>query len=84
MPIGCSLPAFRECERLLSSERNLFTVEGLAHEFGFRHIARFARYDRDLFGESRPQTLNHGNDLASHFNRFNPLGLLGVRGRVVD
>lgn len=35
-----------------------FTVEGIAHECGFKHMGRFAEYYRDLFGELPSATLN--------------------------
>ena len=35
----------------------VFTVEGMATQFGFRHMGRFAEYYRQLFGELPSATL---------------------------
>lgn len=44
-------------KRLLMTDAARFTVEGIAHELGFRHMGRFAGYYEGLFGEYPSSTL---------------------------
>jgi AraC-like DNA-binding protein len=44
-------------KRLLETDATRFTVEGIAHELGFRHMGRFAGYYMELFGEFPSVTL---------------------------
>jgi AraC family ethanolamine operon transcriptional activator len=50
-----ALHRVRDC--LLKTDHSKFTVEGIAHECGFRHMGRFSAYYRDLFGEFPSATL---------------------------
>jgi AraC family ethanolamine operon transcriptional activator len=43
---------------LLETEPARFTVEGIAHELGIRHMGRFAGYYKELFGEYPSATLS--------------------------
>ena len=45
-------------KRLQATDWRLFTVDGIAKECGFRHMGRFAKYYRDLFGEFPSTTLS--------------------------
>lgn len=45
-------------KRLLETDPARFTVEGIAHEFGIRHMGRFAGHYKDLFGEYPSATLS--------------------------
>jgi AraC-like DNA-binding protein len=45
-------------KRLLATDPTRFTVEGIAHELGFRHMGRFAGHYEDLFGEYPSATLS--------------------------
>jgi AraC family ethanolamine operon transcriptional activator len=45
-------------KRLLETDPKLFTVEGIAHELGFRHMGRFAGQYEELFGEYPSATLS--------------------------
>jgi transcriptional regulator GlxA family with amidase domain len=45
-------------KRLLATDPARFTVEGIAHELGFRHMGRFAGHYEDLFGEYPSATLS--------------------------
>jgi AraC-like DNA-binding protein len=53
------LALHRVRERLRAATWHLFTVEGIAHECGFRHTGRFAEYYRNLFGEFPSATLRN-------------------------
>ena len=44
-------------KRLLMTDASRFTVEGIAHELGFRHMGRFAGHYEALFGEYPSSTL---------------------------
>jgi AraC family transcriptional regulator, ethanolamine operon transcriptional activator len=44
-------------KRLLETDPARFTVEGIAHELGIRHMGRFAGHYKDLFGEYPSATL---------------------------
>jgi AraC-like DNA-binding protein len=45
-------------KRFLHTDPKCFTVEGIAHELGFRHMGRFAGQYEDLFGEYPSATLS--------------------------
>jgi len=45
-------------DRLLKTDPERFTVEGVAQECGFRHMGRFAAYYAELFGECPSATLS--------------------------
>jgi AraC-like DNA-binding protein len=45
-------------KRLLVTDPTRFTVEGIAHELGFRHMGRFAGHYENLFGEYPSATLS--------------------------
>jgi AraC-like DNA-binding protein len=45
-------------KRLLATDPKRFTVEGIAHELGFRHMGRFARHYENLFGEYPSATMS--------------------------
>jgi AraC-like DNA-binding protein len=45
-------------KRLLLTDPTRFTVEGIAHELGFRHMGRFAGHYENLFGEYPSATLS--------------------------
>lgn len=44
-------------KRLLGTDPSRFTVEGIAHDLGFRHMGRFAGHYQELFGEYPSVTL---------------------------
>jgi transcriptional regulator GlxA family with amidase domain len=44
-------------ERLKTADARLLTIEGIARDFGFHHMGRFAEYYRGLFGELPSATL---------------------------
>lgn len=52
-----TLALHRVRDRLLKTDAAKFTVEGVAHECGFRHMGRFSAYYEDLFGEFPSATL---------------------------
>jgi AraC-like DNA-binding protein len=51
------LALHRVRDRLLKTDSSKFTIEGLAHECGFRHMGRFSAYYHDLFGEFPSATM---------------------------
>lgn len=51
------LALHRVRKRLLSPDSQRLTVEGIAHEHGFRHMGRFSAYYRELFGEFPSDTI---------------------------
>jgi AraC family ethanolamine operon transcriptional activator len=52
-----TLALHRVRDRLLKTDARKFTVEGVAHECGFRHMGRFSAYYENLFGEFPSATL---------------------------
>lgn len=51
------LALHRARQRLQSPAAHTLTIEGIARECGFRHMGRFSRYYRELFGEYPSDTL---------------------------
>ena len=52
------LALHRVRDQLQQTDAAKFSVEGIAHDCGFRHMGRFAQYYRDLFGELPSTTLS--------------------------
>jgi AraC-like DNA-binding protein len=52
-----TLALHRVRDRLRKTDARKFTVEGVAHECGFRHMGRFSAYYENLFGEFPSATL---------------------------
>ena len=51
------LALHRVRDQLLKTDARKFTVEGVAQEYGFRHMGRFSAYYDELFGEFPSLTL---------------------------
>ena len=54
------LALHRARERLRTGNASRFSIEGIAHDCGFRHMGRFAGYYAELFGELPSGTLAAG------------------------
>jgi AraC family ethanolamine operon transcriptional activator len=55
------LALHRVRERLKTADARLLTIEGIARDFGFQHMGRFAEYYRRLFDEFPSVTLTKDN-----------------------